>query len=308
MIASPDSPLLCAAPPLNASPTGAVARRVLRFCLAIAFGLTISACSKQELPPVPALHPYQPSAYLEDEAQKAAGVIKVAVPENKPPYFNGSTNDGIERDIIRESFKNSGKFVSFLGTAGRQKKYDSQRLGVECVSTVTPDLVLKSETHFSNPVVSYHYTPFTLKKNNIVINSFDDLAGKTIEAFSLAAIYLGPSFARLKDSEIALNYAEHENRSSQVSLLMSGRIQVLVIDRSMFHFILNNLRTTRPDSYDAEVAEVPLEIPVEFKLACHHQASIDQFNKGLTELHVSGGYRKIFAHYLNNSPTSKTKP
>ena len=264
--------------------------------IAVGGMLSLAACARHDFPPVPPITPYQPSAFLEAAKAHGDGVVTMAIPENKPPYFNGSTNDGIERDAIRESFALVGKYVEFTETAGRQKKYDSERFGAECVSTVSPELKLKSKSYFSEPVVTYHYTPFTLKKNKIVITRFSDLDGKTVEAFSLGSKYLGTEFSSVIPR--MLNYAEHENRSSQVALLLHDRVQVLVIDRTMFHFIRNALMNARPDAYDAEVAEVPLEINVEFRIACHNQDLVNQFNRGLVMLHASGRYGKIFDHYL----------
>ena len=260
--------------------------------------IVVSACSRLDLPSVPPLTPYQPPAASSGSSDHGQGNLTIAVPENRPPYFNGATDDGIERDIIRDSFLAVGLYPEFMETADRHKKYDSKRFNIECVSTVSEDSKLSSESYFSNLVVSYHYTPITLKKSGIVIKNYKELAGRTVEAFSLASKYLGEDF--LATIPKMLNYAEHFNRSSQVALLLHGRVDVLVIDRTMFQFILKNLRSTRAEDYDAEVFEVPVEKVVDFKMACHNKSIVDTFNKGLATVRSTHRYEAIFDRYLSN--------
>ncbi len=274
-------------------------RRVAYAICQVAFVVcvfSIAACSEHGFPTVPKITDYKPP--VDKTTTCADGAVTIAVPDNKPPYFNGSSKDGIERDIINDAFGLTGKCVNFMEVAHRQSKYDSERFGVECVSTVSSELSLKSKSYFSVPVVTYHYTPFTLKKDHIVIKSYEDLAGKTVEAFSLARDYLGADFRRVIGK--AQNYLEHENRSSQVALLLRGNVQVLVIDRTMFHFIRDALVRDRPDDYNETVLEVPVEINVDFKIACHHQALVDDFNKGIAALHANGRYGQIFDQYLQD--------
>ncbi|CAK0747017.1 hypothetical protein CCP3SC15_1480002 [Gammaproteobacteria bacterium] len=268
-----------------------------RRAIFIVWVFMITSCTKENLPPVPPVAPYQPSAVRPESPDHGHGSLTIAIPENKPPYFNGATDDGIERDIIQESFQLAGRHPEFMETAGRQKKYDSSRLGIECVSTISEELKLKSESYFSDPVVTYHYTPFTLKKSGILIKDYKDLAGRTVEAFSLASSYLGEEFSSTIPK--MLSYSEHQNRSSQVALLLHGRVEILVIDRAMFHFIRSSLVSVRPEDYDAEVLEVPVEKNVDFKVVCHDKAILDDFNRGLSMLHASHRYEEIFGHYLS---------
>ncbi|CAK0761031.1 putative PBPb domain-containing protein [Gammaproteobacteria bacterium] len=259
--------------------------------------VTLSSCARVDLPPVPPILPYQPSALL---AQKSKTVheILVAIPENKPPYFNGMSDDGIERDIIQESFSLLGKSPNFIETADRKKKYDASENQISCVSTISEEYKLTSESYFSDPVISYYYKMFTLKKKNIVLNSYDDLAGKAVEAFSSGTTYLGEDFKRVIPK--MLTYSEHINRSSQVALLLLGRVDVLIIDHNMFHFIRKNLLNTRREAYDGEVTEAPIEKKMDLKIACHNKETVEGFNKGLSILRSTGRYQAIFEHYLPN--------
>lgn len=258
-------------------------------------GFLVAACTMVDLPPVPPKNPYQSPANLANPSAHGQGKLTVAIPENRPPYFNGAHDDGIERDIIREAFEQVGEHPEFMATADRQKKYDSGRFNIECVSTISEDFKLKSETYFTDPVVSYHYTPFTLKKSGIVIRKYEDLAGKNVEAFSFASKYLGPSFANMIPRMAV--YAEHLNRSSQVALLLRGLIDVLVIDRIMFHFIRDNLVSVRADDYDAEFVEGSVDKVIDFKMACHDKEIVEMFNKGLAMLRARNRPEDIFAAY-----------
>ncbi|CAK0746617.1 putative PBPb domain-containing protein [Gammaproteobacteria bacterium] len=259
--------------------------------------LAISACSRVELPSVPPILPYQPSPFLSRGSEHDHSLV-IAIPENKPPYFNGATNDGIERDILQEAFALVGKHPDFMETADRKKKYDATRFNIECVSSISEEYRLDSASYFSDQVVSYHYKLFTLRKKNMVIRDYSDLAGKTVEAFSSGTRYLGKHFTEVIPKMSA--YAEHVNRFSQVALLLLGRVDVLVIDRDMFHFISSNLLTTRPESYDGDVVESQLEKAVDLKIACHNKETVDYFNKGLAMLRSSHRYEEIFRHYLHN--------
>jgi|GEM_PF-4306271 len=257
----------------------------------------ITACSRVNLPSVPPIRPYQPSNLLQDESGQTHA-LTIAIPDNKPPYFNGVTDDGIERDILQEAFGLIGKNPNFMEAADRKKKYDSTRFNIECVSSISEEYKLNSESYFSDPVIAYHYKLFTLKKKNIVIKKYNDLVGKTVEAFSSGTLYLGEEFTKVIPK--MLTYSEHINRSSQVALLLLGRIDVLVIDRDMFKFIRRNLLSTRPGDYDGEITEASLEKTVDLRIACHNKSTIDDFNKGLAMLRSNHRYEEIFNHYLSN--------
>jgi polar amino acid transport system substrate-binding protein len=269
----------------------------LRVMITLAGVFIATACTMVELPPVPPLLPYRPPL-LAGSSDHGKGSLTVAIPENRPPYFNGARNDGIERDIIHGSFDAVGLHPEFMATGDRQKKFDSQLFGIECVATILEGFDLKSNTYFSDPVVPYHYTPFALKKSGVLIRDYNDLAGKTVEAFSFASKYLGPEFSEMIPR--MLIYSEHLNRSSQVTLLLRGHIDVLIIDRTMFHFIRKSLRSVRPADYDADIAEVPIEKIIDFKMACHQEKMVKDFNRGLAMLRANHRYEAIFKHYLSD--------
>ncbi len=258
----------------------------------------VTACTMVDLPPVPPKTPYRPSPDLRASSSHAQGDLTVAIPENRPPYYNGSHDNGIERDIIHEAFDLAGLHPEFMAVADRQKKYDSGRFSIECVAPVHEDFKLKSETYFTDPLVPYHYTPFTLKKSGVIIRDYGDLAGKKVEAFSFATRYLGPPFANMVPKMVI--YSEHQNRSSQTAMLLRGLIDVLVIDRTMFQFIRKSLIHSRADDYDAEVVESPLERVVDFKMGCHKEDVVKNFNKGLAMLRANQRYDEIFKHYLSD--------
>lgn len=256
---------------------------------------TVASCTLVELPPVPPLTPYQP-AHIKNPSDHGKGDLTIAIPENHPPYFDGVHDNGIERDIIRESFIAVKLSPEFMPTAKRKEKYDSKRFGIDCVSTVSEEYQLKSKSYFSDTVISYHYTPFALKNSGITIKGYSDLADKSVEAFSSANSYLGTEFTDM--IPYMKNYAQHQNRSSQVAMLLMGRIDVLVVDRNMFHSVRRNLLSSRPEDYDAEIAEFPIEKVIDFSLVCHNENTIKEFNKGLAMLKANHRYEEIFKQYL----------
>lgn len=257
--------------------------------------LIIASCTWVELPPVPPLTSYQP-AHIKNPSDHGKGDLTIAIPENHPPYFDGRRDDGIERDIIRESFAAVKLYPEFMATAKRQEKYDSKRFGLDCVSTVSKEYQLKSKSYFSDIVISYHYTPFALKKSGVSINDYSDLAGKSVEAFSSANRYLGTEFTDMIPH--MASYAQHQNRFSQVALLLVGHVDVLIIDRGMFYFVRRSLMNERPEYYDAEITEVPVEKVIDFSLVCHNENTIKEFNKGLAMLRANHRYEAIFKQYL----------
>ncbi|CAK0766276.1 putative ABC transporter substrate-binding protein [Gammaproteobacteria bacterium] len=254
----------------------------------------LTACTMVDLPPVPPQRPYQPPI-LQGSSAHGGGKLTVAIPENRPPYFIGAFENGLERDVIRESFEAVGLHPEFMATGDRQKKFDSERFGIECVSSILEDFKLKSKAYFSDPVIPYQYTPFSLKKGGVEIRKFEDLAGKNVEAFSFASRYLGPEYANMIPR--MLLYSEHLNRSSQVNLLLRGHVDVLVMDRIMFHSIRKNLINMRPTDLEEEIFESPISKTVDFKLACHHEENVKAFNKGLALLRAKPRYAELFKQY-----------
>lgn len=272
-------------------------KRRLRELTVLVGAFMLASCIMADLPPVPPPTPYQPAHTVTAVGNQAERLV-IAIPENRPPYYDGVHDNGIERDIIREAFLLVGRHSRFMAAANRQEKYDAKSSDVDCVTTISDDFQLKSETYFSDPVISYHYTPFVLQSSGIVIKKYSDLAGKTVEAFSFASRYMGPEFTDMIAK--MSNYSEHANRTSQVAMLLTGHVDVLIMDRVMFHFVRRSLINDRPGYYDAKVVEIPAEEVVSFDMACHKKKIINEFNMGLAMLRSGHRYEAIFKHYLTD--------
>ena len=102
---------------VNSKKTKQLYFKCLREITSVGWLCVICACTRVDLPPAPPINIYQSSELLSNSSDHGQGSLTVAIPENRPPYFDGVYSNGIERDIINESFQLVGYLPEFMETA-----------------------------------------------------------------------------------------------------------------------------------------------------------------------------------------------
>ncbi|MFM5818396.1 substrate-binding periplasmic protein [Aeromonas sanarellii] len=224
--------------------------------------------------------------------QGFATELKIVVSQYTPPYVfeDGS---GILLDIVRTALAEGGYQVKPIYVPierGFRMFADRQ---VDGTTIIQESSGLQAE--YSDYFMQYHNRAFVLKSSQQVIHRIADLGGKSVIAFQYAERYLGEEFARA----VAGNprYKELAQQQSQVHMLLLGRIDVAIMDESIFRYYHQKLIAERQVEPGQEVISYDIFPPTRFKAAFTDPAVRDGFDKAIALMRKDGRYEAIYRKY-----------
>lgn len=233
-----------------------------------------------------------PGTVTPSVAQEPATELKIIFSQYTPPYVfeNGK---GIVVDIVREALEPYGyRITPVYVPIGRGFELFSEKK-VDGTAIIRENSGLKA--FYSDNFMQYHNAAFTLKPRNIAIGKLDDLKDKAVVAFQNADKYLGPEFgATVANSK---SYKELANQETQALMLLLGRIDVAVMDESIFRFYRQKLIAEGRAPGGSEVQASYLFAPTPYQTAFTDAKVRDDFNKGLAALRTSHRYDAIYKRY-----------
>lgn len=220
---------------------------------------------------------------LATQAQPDCGTakgVRIAFNNSLAPFAIEASANGIEIDIIRESFRRQGcklvpvflPFVRF-GYALAEGKVDgvatiNERSGIRAV--------------FSDPYIEYQNVAVTLASRRLSIARIGDLKGLKVIAFPGAARSLGDEFRRFSDKNP--HYREDPKQLSHNRLLYNGAVDVAIAERSIYAYLDRELGTNKYPERKLPVAMHPLFAVNRYQLGFRDSALRDKFNLGFSSL------------------------
>lgn len=226
-------------------------------------------------------------------SQAFSQVITVAVGWNRPPYIISKTQSGFEIDLMRNIMERLGheiKILSFshadnlaLLAAGKA----DIALTVNANSGIAPN-------HISDVYVVYQNVAVTLKSNKLTLRHVSDLQDLSMVGFQSASSALGKKFHEVTRN--SLLYSELADQKSQIELLLSGQVDVIVIDLNVFNYLsleLNPHYLTPMDKVDIH----PLFSLNRFSAGFKNITLKERFNQELGRYVASGEYDKLLSQY-----------
>ena len=225
--------------------------------------------------------------------------LKVIFSSYTPPYvFQASeeTGPGILVEIFQRAFAGSDYSLKpvFLPLGRGFKLLEEGKVDGLSISTV--DLNLKA--HYSDISIEYHNFAIGLAQRELQINKVEDLKGKSLIAFQKADTYLGAPFAAAVKGNP--NYIEIANQENQVHMLLLGRTDLAVMDRSIFMYYRNKLIKEGKIAPEVDYRLYDLFEPSRYRAAFYDEAVRDAFNSGLRRLRDSGEYEAIYTKYIHD--------
>ena len=220
--------------------------------------------------------------------------LKIIFSQYTPPYVF-EKGDGIVVDIVREALKASGHTVAPVYVPiGRGFELFAEKR-VDGTAIIRENSGLKA--NYSDDFMQYHNRAFTLKSRQLKLDKLADLKDKAVVAFQNANKYLGEDFGRVVAENP--NYKEMANQEIQTLMLLLGRIDVAVMDESIFRFYREKLiaegKAPRATEYDV----FPLFPPTPYKTAFIDPRIRDVFNRELSAMRRDGRYEAIYRKYID---------
>lgn len=210
------------------------------------------------------------------------------------PYVvpgNDGTLSGIEYEIIAAALAVTGHTPQPVSMP-LARLIQSFKAGA--LEAAAPVLALHNTGGvLSTPYLTYRNVALALESSGLKLRSVADLKGLSIAAFQTARTVLGAAFAAAVEANPG--YTEEAQQVTQVRLLLSGRVDVIVGDSR----ILNQLLRSSDVGMDPgkKIIEYDLFAPTDYSVAFWDPGLAGQFNDGLAKIHANGTYRKIVDRY-----------
>jgi polar amino acid transport system substrate-binding protein len=193
--------------------------------------------------------------------------------------------DGIEYQIVSRVFSRAGYQVNYelYGYSRLLKQFNDKKL--DCASPVAVQVAGAS---YTEPYLPFQDVAISKRDAGLSINSLNDLAGKRIVAYQQAGQVLGEDFNK---AIAGANYLELAERELQLNLLFSDRVQLVVGERRVLHYLAARLAP----HYNLQ--EHYLFAEKAYPAACWQLQLTQTFNQGLAQLQQSGELQQILQQY-----------
>ena len=214
----------------------------------------------------------------------------VVVGWSKPPYVIADGNTGFELELAKTIFSELGHSITPIyvpfGRAQRLFNEDNKTI----VLTMNFSHAIDS-TKLSDPYVVYQNAAISLAKDKLNITQFEDLNGHSVAAFQTANRVLGKAYADVVNHHP--HYLELAEQSRQVSLLLLEHVDVLIMDRNIFHYLQRQL----PPSLQLDVIVHPLFRPTAYRAAIFDDELRADFNRVLASMIADGRYQLLLDRF-----------
>lgn len=223
----------------------------------------------------------------------AARELKIIFSSYTPPYVfeNG---EGIVIDIVKAALSSSGHTVIpvYVPIGRGFEMFAEKRVDGTAIIRENSGLT----ANYSADFMQYHNFAFALKERNQQVRGLGDLKDKSVVAFQNASKYLGGAFGTAMAGNP--HYKEIANQETQVLMLMLGRIDVALMDESIFRFYREKLVAEGKVNPTVEYQAFNLFEPTPYKTAFVDPTVRDDFNRGLAAIRRDGTYDAIYRRYV----------
>lgn len=224
---------------------------------------------------------------LQAFAPQAAEPVRIGLHLSAPwSFYNGAGQlDGIEYQLVSRIFSRAGLSVEYeLHSYSRLLKQFSDKK-LDCASPVA---VPVDGASYTEPYLPFEDVVISLTSSAFDVNNLQQLAGKRIVAYQQAQQVLGAEFsAAVADA----NYLELADRTLQLELLFSNRVDLVIGERRVLHYLASK---TAPQ---LALETHHLFAEKKYPAACWDPALKDVFNRGLELLQQSGELSDILQQY-----------
>jgi polar amino acid transport system substrate-binding protein len=223
----------------------------------------------------------------------AAQALVVGMGLNKPPYVMEAGEAGLEVEIAEQALAAVGLKMRALQLPPSRGLLAFRAGQLDILLTV--DEGVGSIGFLSEPYVTNYNVAISLAANQLQIRKMEDLADYSVAAFQNASMLLGDRFR----SVIAAHkrYSEHPQQVTQNNLLYAERVDVIVGDRRILHYLLQDMDPKLDRRKPITVHSI---FPPSPRKAVFKDAALrDQFNAGLKIIQGNGTYDAILKKYAN---------
>jgi polar amino acid transport system substrate-binding protein len=209
----------------------------------------------------------------------------------KPPYVIPEQDTGFEVDLMRDVLATLGHDISMLYVPYGRTYETMKQMRADIGLTQLEKSGVEGEL-LSQPYVTYQNVAVSLLDNAIKLEKMSELQTLTVVAFQNAQKVLGSAFA--KATEISPLYIELPEQRKQVELLLTGKVDVVVMDINIFKYFAKSITGAN----QMEKMQVhSLFSPTYYRAAIHDPALREEFNRAFSSYIMTADYDNLLAKY-----------
>ena len=159
--------------------------------------------------------------------------LNVLVGQNKPPYIELNASGGFEIELLREIVSRMGHEAVFIHVPNI-RTLTLLETGNGDIATIQPLQSEETSVYYSMPYIQYQNVAITRTADELTLQHASDLTALSVIAFQRANIVLGDDFNDMVQQ--STQYSETVDQSTQVKMLLSKRVQSIVLDRNIFTY------------------------------------------------------------------------
>lgn len=226
--------------------------------------------------------------------------LSIAFASDRPPYCFRKDNldQGIEIDLLRLIMAQAGHTIKIVTIPKIRLIKAVREKEVDAAATVQDNK--DSKLYFSDPYLEFQNVAISKSIHKIQLNGFQDLKQVSFIIWQDGWRNLGPEFEATYHPDangiFPKNYNQAFNQFSQNKMFWADRVQVIIIDKTIFEHYKRQLAS----EFDTSVALAYHDL-IKTKTAygvVFNDANLRlQFNDGLKKIRANANYQKIIDSY-----------
>jgi polar amino acid transport system substrate-binding protein len=223
--------------------------------------------------------------------------VRMAFGEKIPPFCFPQTASGIEVDVFREALALRGHTLEPLFFPFARVPLEFKAGTVDATMTDLGQDLTQYGGHHGDTAVVYDNVLITLRERALKLRQPRDLDGLRVVSFP-GALSRFPAW--LEPVRAAGHYSEINDQAVHVRLLMLGRCDVVLSDRTIFrYFVKQAAREPAGPALRPVVEQDFTQVnPLDYRPVFRSTAVRDDFNAGLRLLKANGRFQAIYDRYL----------
>ncbi|CAM3902363.1 substrate-binding periplasmic protein [Vibrio aquimaris] len=223
--------------------------------------------------------------------------LKIGYGQKRPPFVNNSCSDGVEIRLARELFSRAG-FQDMSERCMNNKRLIVAYQNNSVDAAITVPKTNNPSLYYTSVFSGYQNIAISMSKDNLTINSVSDLLDKSVAAWHNAGNVLGLQ-SLMSDNR---KYKEYSRSIRQVLLFLHGRVQVIIIDKSIFRYLTKKAIKDNDDlsNVDFQFTYHPIFPGTsDYYIGFTNKSYRDRAEAALKSMRNDGSYKKIVDNFLN---------
>lgn len=242
-------------------------------------------------------------AYIQRRSQPSShstemdAVNIIARKEPLPFYSENDVVKGLSHDLLQSVFNSADiniKEYTMAESDVRQEFRHNDKYDVMAMVDINDD-----DYFYSDAIIRYSDVVVSRVERNFLIQELSDLKGKSVVAWYGASNALGDEyFAMFSPENRPDDYQELEDQRRQLELLISNKVDVIIIDETILHWYINQID---PDIFSQLKIDYIIARSVPRYIAFKDRDLRDKFNKELKTFKDSGKYQAEVRRYTHGA-------